>query len=132
MQKIKSLNFSGFFRILKSVLLALVVTLVGIVILAVVLKFADLSSMAISYINDAIKAIAIFVMILTIKKSNPDKLLLKAILSGVLYALLSYVVFSILNGGFTFNLSFIYDLLFSIIVSVIAAIIFNILSRKAI
>lgn len=132
MQKVKSFNLSGFVNILKCCLLAIVVTLVGIVLLAVVLKFVDLSSMVISYINDIIKALAIFVMILCIKKRNSDKLLVKSIVGGILYALLSFVVFSILNGSFTFNLSFLYDLLFSVIVSVIITIIINILKRKTV
>jgi len=130
MEKVKSFKFSNLINIIKCCLLAILFTLIGIVILAVVLKFADLNSVAISYINDVIKAISIFVMMLCIKKSGEEKLLLKAILAGAIYAVLSFVIFSVLNGSFTFNLGFLYDLLFAIIVAVIVSIILNILKRK--
>lgn len=130
MQKLKSLNFSGFLSILKCCLLGIVVTLVGIVIFAFVLKFVDLSSIIISSVNDIIKGLSIFVMVLCIKKSNDGKLFFKALIGGVLYALLSFFIFSILNGSVHFNLSFIYDLLFAIIVAVICSVIINILARK--
>ena len=130
MEKVKSFKFSNLINIIKCCLLAILFTLIGIVILAVVLKFADLNSVAISYINDVIKAISIFIMMLCIKKSGEEKLLLKAILAGAIYAVLSFVIFSVLNGSFTFNLGFLYDLLFAIIVAVIVSIILNILKRK--
>ena len=107
--------FSNFINILKCCLLAILITLIGIVILAVVLKFADLNSVAISYINDVIKAVSIFIMMLCIKKNGEEKLLLKAIFAGSIYALLSFVIFSVLNGMFIFNLGFLYDLLFAVI-----------------
>jgi len=130
MQKIKSFNFSSILSMLKCCLMGIVVTLVGIVIFAVVLKFADINSTTISYINDVIKGVSIFVMVLCLKKANSDKLLIRSGVGGLLYAGLSFVVFSILNGGFSFNLSFLYDLIFAMIVSVIASIIINVLKRK--
>lgn len=131
MQKIKSLNISKTLSIIKSCLLAIVTTLVGVVLLAVTLKFVDLSTALITWINNAIKAVSIFVMIMSIKRNNGEKLLLKSIFAGVLYALLTYVIFSILNGEFSLNVGLIYDVIFAVIVSVIAAIILNLFSRKS-
>ena len=130
MEKVKSFKFSNFINILKCCLLAILIKLIGIVILAVVLTFADLNSVAISYINDVIKAVSLFIMMLCIKKNGEEKLLLKAIFAGSIYALLSFVIFSVLNGMFIFNLGFLYDLLFAVIVAVIVSIILNILKRK--
>lgn len=130
MQKIKSFNMYGFLTILKCVLLAIAITLVGIVVLAVVLKFADLNSTTISIANNIIKGLAIFFMMFCIKRANGERLLFKSIISGVLYAFLSFVIFSILNGRFMFNMGFVYDLLFAVLVAVIASIILNVLSRK--
>ena len=132
MKKVKSFKFSNVLNMLKSCLLAILVTLVGVVILAVVLKFTDLNSAAICYINDVIKAIAIFIMILYVKKNGEEKLLIKSIFAGAMYALFSFVIFSILKGGFSFNLSIVYDLLFSVIIAVLVSIILNILKRKTI
>ena len=131
MNKTKSVNFSGVINILKSALLGIVITLVGIVVLAFVLKFVDLSTTTINYINNIIKGLAIFVMMLSIKKHNPSKLLIQAIFAGLVYALLSFAIFSILNGSFVINFSLVYDLLFSVIVAVIVTIIINLLKRKS-
>lgn len=129
MQKIK-FNFSGFLTILKCVLIGIVSTLIGIVIFSVILKFANLSSTIISYINDVIKIFSIFIMIMCVKRANEEKLLVKSLVAGVLYATLSFIIFSILNGGFVFNLAFVYDLLFATIAAAIVSVIINILNRK--
>ena len=130
MQKIKSIKLSGILSLIKCALIGIVATLLGTVIFAFVLKVANLSSTFISYINDIIKVFSIFIMVTCLKRMNSDKLLIRAIFSGVVYAILSFVLFSILNGSFAFNMSFIYNLLFAIVVSAICSIIINILSRK--
>lgn len=130
MQKIKSLNWSGFLSIIKCCMIGILTTLIGLIIFAVILKFVDLSTNIIGYVNDAIKAVSIFVMIFCIKKTNGDKLILKSIFAGLLYAVLSLIVFAILNKGFSFNLTILYDILFALIVSVIVAIIINLLHKK--
>lgn len=130
MQKIKSLNWSGFLSIIKCCMIGILTTLIGLIIFAVILKFVDLSTNIIGYVNDAIKAVSIFVMLFCIKKTNGDKLILKSIFAGLLYAVLSLIVFAILNKGFSFNLTILYDILFAIIVSVIVAIIINLLHKK--
>lgn len=129
MQKVK-INFSNLGLFIKVALTGIVSTLVGVLIFSVVLKFVDLPSTAISYINDIIKVLSIFVMVLILKKSDGSKLLLKSIIVGSLYAVLCFVVFSILNGTFAMNMSFVFDLLFAVIVSAIAAVIVNTLKRK--
>ncbi len=130
MQKLKSIKLSGIMPILKASLIAIVTTLLGIVIFAIVLKFADIPSGVVNYINDIIKALSVFVMVLFIKKMSGEKLLVKSLIGGLVYALLAFIIFSILNGGFNFNMSFIYDLLFTLIVSLVASVIFNIMGRK--
>ena len=131
MQKLKSINWSGFLSILKSCLIGIVVTLIGIVFFAIVLKFTDLNSTVITAVNNIIKALAIFFMIFFLKKGGNGKLIVKALFAGIIYAVLSFLIFSIMNGGFVFNLSILYDLLFALIVSVIAAVILNLTSKKA-
>ncbi len=130
MQKLKSFNWSGILSIIKCCLVGIVTTLIGIVFFAIVLKFADFSSTIINYVNNVIKTLAIFIMILCLKRRGEDKLLIKSIIAGALYSLLSFIVFSVINGGFTFNLSFLYDLLFAVIVSVIAAVVVNITFKR--
>ena len=130
MQKVKLVNAGGVVNILKCCLLGIVITLLGIVILAFVLKFVDLSSVAINYINDIIKGLSIFIMMLCIKKRNSEKLLIKSVFAGIIYAVLCFLIFSILNGSFILDMAFVYDLLFSIAVAVLVTIIINVLKRK--
>ena len=130
MQKLKSLNFSGFLNLLKSALVGIVATLIGIVFFAIILKFVDMNSIVVNTINDIIKAISIFFMVFVLKKAKSEKLILKAVLASLIYTVLSFIVFSIMNGGFRFNLSIVYDLLFGIVVSAIVAVILNLTSKK--
>lgn len=130
MQKLKSLNWGGFLSIIKCCMIGILVTFVGLILFAVVLKFVDLSSNIIGYINDALKAISIFVMLFCIKKTNGDKLIIKSIFAGLLYAVLSLIIFAILNKGFAFNMTILYDILFALIVSIIVAIIINLIHKK--
>lgn len=132
MQKIKSLNWSSLLSIIKCCMLGILATLIGVIIFAIVLKFVDLSSNVIGYINDVIKAISIFVMILCLKRANGEKLIIKAIFAGLLYAILSMIIFAILNQNFAFNLSILNDILFAVIVSVVVSVIVNLTSRKTV
>ena len=130
MQKLKSLNF-GITGIIKSVLIGIVSTLVGIVIFAIVLKFANIPSNAVNYVNDVIKALSIFIMVLILKRKNTGGLLIKSVVAGLLYAVLSFIIFSILNGGMVFDMSVLFDLLFAVAVSVIVSIILNLFGKRA-
>ena len=129
MQKVK-VNFSGLFSLIKCCLLGIVFTLLGTVILAIVLKFVDMSSNIIDYINNAIKGLSIFFMLLCVKRTSTDKFFLRSIITGIIYACLSFVIFSLLNGGFSFDISVISDLLFAVIVAIISSVIINLLSKK--
>ena len=130
MEKEKSGISREIVSIVKSCLLGLVVSLIGTVVLAVVLKFADIPSKVVSYINDIIKALSIFFVVLVLKKSTDEKLLVRAVIAGAVYGLLSFVIFSILNGGFHFSLSILFDLIFAVVVAIVASIIFKLTSKK--
>ena len=130
MQKIKSINFSGVLALIKCALIGIVCTLLGTMIFAFVLKFANLSNTFISYVNDLIKLFSIFIMVMCLKRKSEEKLLVRSIVAGIIYAILSFILFSILNASFVFDMTVIYNLLFAIIVSMICSVIINILSRK--
>ena len=130
MQKIKSINFGGVLTLIKCALIGIVCTLLGTVIFAFVLKFANLGSKFISYINDIIKVFSIFIMVMCLKRKSGNKLFVKAVFSGIIYFILSFVLFSILNGNFSLDLSVLYNLLFAIVVSMVCSVIINILSKK--
>lgn len=132
MKKFKSIDWSSVLTILKCCLIGIVATLLGVLAFAFVLKFADFPSKFISYINDLIKILSLFVVMILIKKKSDGNLMVKAIFAGVVYSLLTFFIFSALNGGITFNASIFYDLLFAVISSIIITIIVSLLSRKAV
>lgn len=129
MSKNKSFNM-GFFNILKCCLIGVIITLVGTVILAVVLKFTDLNSNVINYVNDAIKAVAILCILICIKKSNPNGLLFKSIIASLIFTILCFIIFSILNGAVVLDLSIVFDLLFAVAVAVIESVVLNLVGKN--
>ncbi len=132
MQKIRSIKMDGFLNLIKCALIGIITTLIGTVIFAVVLKFANLSSNFIGYINNIIKVFSIFIMVMCLRRKSSEKLMFKSIFVGLIYAILSLVLFSILNGQFNMNISFLYDLLFVVIVSIVATIIINLINHKSV
>ena len=132
MQKLKQIKFDGFLKLFKCSLVAVVATLLGTVIFAFVLKFANLSTIFISYINKFITLISIMIGVMCVKKHSENKLFIRSIVLALIYALLCFFIFSILNGKFTLDVTFVFDLLFAMISSAIFAIISNILNRKTV
>ena len=130
MQKIKSINWGKSFGLIKCCLIGVVATLIGTLIFAFVLKFTNLSSSFINYVNNFIKAVSLYIA-LTCAKKKEGKLIFKALVIGIIYSLLTFFVFAILNGGADIGLSLMYDLIFAVVTSVVLAIIINLLSRKA-
>lgn len=130
MEKIRSFNLNKILSYLKSALIGIVATLIMFIIFAVVLKFVDLPSGVVVYINDIIKALSVFLMMFFMKKFNDGKLIIKGAICGLIYGVLTYIIFSIINGEFVFDMSIVFDLLFAVVVGIISAIILNLLSRK--
>ncbi len=128
--KLKSINLSGFLTILKCCLLGIVATLIGVVVFAVVLKFTDLNDTVVSIVNDVIKGISIFLCIFLLNRKIEKGLLVKSAFAGLLYGILTYIIFSILNGGFSFDMSLIVDLIFAVVVAVIASVIISLVKRR--
>ena len=118
------------FSIIKASLIGVVVNLLAVLIFAIVLKFAHLPLNIISYVNNGIKILSIFIMVVFLKKFSTGNLFISSLLSGVLYALLSFFIFSILNGGIVLDMTTLYDVVFAVIASIATSIIVNVLKRK--
>lgn len=108
---------------IKGSLVALCVSLVGILIFAFILKFANISDGAIRPINQIIKGISILIGVFVAMRKLDKMGLVGGLLIGLLYTILAFVVFSILDGNFDFNLTFLNDLLFGGIMGAICGII---------
>jgi len=131
MLKVK-FKFSNIFSLIKCSLLGVVFTLLGTLLFAVVLKWVDVSSLAIDYINNAIIGLSILFMIICMNKMSVDSLILRSLFAGLLYGLISFFIFSILNGGMVYDMSVIFDITYAIIVSLISAVIIKIFRKKTI
>lgn len=109
--------------IIKGSLIALCISLVGILIFAFILKFASISDKAIRPINQIIKGVSVLVGVFVAMRKVDKMGLVGGLLIGLVYTMLAFVVFSILDGNFEFNLTLLNDLLFGGIMGAICGII---------
>lgn len=119
--KNKSNIFSGF---IKGVLVSLLATLIGIFLFALVLRFVDLNTVVIKIVNQVIKILSVLFGVKVCLKCNKSKGLLKGAVVGVLYTVLSYLIFSLLVSSFSFGLNLVYDILFLGVAGVVCGVIF--------
>ena len=117
----KRKNFS---QLAKGVLISLSVSIIGILIFAVVLRFINLSDLTIKIVNQVIKVLSVLFGVLVCLKKDKSKGLVKGACLGMLYTVCSYLLFSILVANFSFGISFIYDLIFSCVVGILCGILF--------
>jgi putative membrane protein (TIGR04086 family) len=129
-EKLRKINLTTIVNILKSSLIGVVVSILLVLLFAFVLKFIDLNSNAISLIDQIIKVISVFVAVLILNRVNDENLLLKSILIGAVYSVITFIVFSILNGGFNLSFGIFTDIAFSALVGGISAILLNIIKKK--
>ena len=109
--------------ILKGSLIALSISLVGILFFAFIIKLFGLTDGWIKPINQIIKAISILIGVFFALKKDKQKGLVKGLMIGLVYTLLAFVVFSILNGSFGIDKSLLTDVLFGAIMGAICGII---------
>lgn len=118
-----------FTSLLKSIILGIVISLILILVFAVILRFVDVSDGVITPVNQIIKAISIFVMLFSFSKNDNDKLLLKSIVLSFLFVVLSFFIFSFINGSFDLGIDILFDLIFGVIMGGICAVIINLFKK---
>lgn len=117
-------------QILKGSLFAVIISLIGILFFAFLIKLTGLADSWIMPINQIIKGVSIFIGVGIALKSSCEKGLLKGLLIGLVYTVFAFFVFSLLNGGFTFDKSILNDVLFGAIMGGICGVIFVNLKRR--
>ena len=113
---------SGVLGVLKGVLVAVCVSIVGVLAFAIVYKFVQIGDTTIKIVNQVIKVLSVVLGVNVALKSDRKKGAVKGILVGVIYSIVSYTVFGLLSSTFTFSLSVLFDALFAGIVGLIAGI----------
>ena len=109
--------------IAKGTMIALCVSLVLVLVFAFLLKFTNISDSAIAPVNQVIKGVSIFLGVFIGLKKCKELGLVSGLLIGFIYTLLAFLVFSILRGGFTFDITLLTDWVFGAVIGAICGII---------
>ena len=87
--------------IIKTVVIAVLVSMVLVLVFALIVKATDLNENVIGYVNVGIKIVSVLVgAFLGFKKGGKGGWL-KGLLSGLLYVVTSFLVFHAISGGFS-------------------------------
>lgn len=119
MQKSDNGNFIS--NVIKGVLTAIIVTLVGVMAFSFVVKTALLQTGAIKAVNQFIKILSIFLACSFSIKGGLG--LLKGAIIGALSIALTFLLFALFGASVSFGFSFILELIFGVIVGGISGII---------
>ena len=125
-----SIKNSNMLNLLKGTLAAVSTTLILILLFALLIRFFDISDSWIFPVNQVIKVISLFVGIISTIKLDSKNGFLKGLLLAISYFLLSYIVFSILQGRLAFALTNLYDFLITVLMGGIIGIIVVNIKRK--
>lgn len=104
--------------IVKALIISLSVTMVCIFLFAVILKFLDVSTKTILTVNQIIKIASILIACIVFNKKQKINWL-SGLLIGLLYAITTYVIFSLLANSFNMDVSFLYNIIFSSLIGLI-------------
>lgn len=83
--------------VLKAVLFATLISLALVLVFAIVIRFADVKTSVIMPVNIAIKILSMLIGVMLGFK-NPQNGLVKGAISGLVYMLLTFLIFSALDG----------------------------------
>lgn len=95
-------------EVIKAIIIAVIISLLAILLMAFLIKIFNIPTAYISIINQVIKGVSILVACLISFKTRSNGWL-KGIITGILYILIAYVIFSLLDGNFKMGLSLLND-----------------------
>lgn len=110
------------FEMFRALIVALIITLALVLIAALVIKLFNIPTDYIGIINQVIKGVSIFLSALICLKKKSGGFI-RGIILGLTYILLSYVVFSLFNGAFSFGISLLNDVALGAVTGLISGII---------
>ena len=109
-------------EMVKALILSIIVTLVLILLAAFAIKIFNIPTDSIIIINQVIKGVSIFVSAMICFKL-PSCGFIRGIILGILYILLSFVVFSLFNNEFAFGINLLNDVALGAVTGLISGII---------
>lgn len=92
------------------VLFSIIISLLAVIVFAIVVKYANLSTKAVQIVNIFLKIFSIFFGTL-IAVGSGKKGMFKGCVIGLFFALFSYLIFSLINGSFVMNPLTAFDIL---------------------
>lgn len=109
---------------LRGATISLIIAMALILVFAFVVKLANLAEGMINPINQIIKIVSIFFGVLSSTKKGTKKWFIKGLIVGLLFSVLSFLMFSILNNfTFSFTPSLFWDILLGTLVGGLCSII---------
>ena len=84
--------------IVKTVVIAVLISMVSVLVFALILKATNMSENAVSYVNVGIKVLSIAIGCIVGFGRGGKAGWLKGLLSGILYVVISFLVFSFISG----------------------------------
>lgn len=120
--KIENSN-SGVIRIFKGLMFSFIITLISIFIFSIILTYTNVSEKIIPIVIITVTFASILIgSIVGIRKITKNGMINGGIIGGI-YVMLLYLISSILNTGFTFNLYSIIMIIAGIMAGIIGGII---------
>lgn len=130
MEKTKRRNTSYMLEMLKALIVGLIISLILVLLLAFAIKIFNIATSAIPIINQVIRGVSILITVLFTFRL-PKNGWLRGAIFGILYSLLTFVVFSLFDGEFVFGLSLLNDVALGGVTGVISGILaVNLIRRK--
>ena len=111
-------------NVVKGSLIAVSVSLFLILIFAFLIKIFNIPDYLIKPINQVIKIMSVFIVVLFALKKLPQKGLVSGMLIGVIYTILAFLIFSFLSGKFTFSFTILIDVLCALVIGGLCGVFF--------
>ena len=127
----KKINKQFFLDISKTVLVALLVSAVFILGLSLLIGFVPIGDKVLVAVNQGVKAISLLISSLLCYKEK-SKGLIKGLFVGILYALISWLLFGTVQDSLNFSTSTLIDIGIGAVMGMVCGCLSVIFSKKAV
>lgn len=112
---------TAIFDVLKALIISVIISLVLVLLAALIIKLFNIKNGVIPIINQIIKGVSILLGCLIALKNGSNGWL-KGIIVGIFYIALAFVIFSLLDGNFSFGLNILNDVALGSITGMVSGI----------
>ncbi len=128
-KRISPARTQSIMRSIKGAITGLIFSVICVLLFALIVRQMDISSQAISAVNQIIKVCAIFLSAFIATKKLQDYKMITGAATGSTYVVLAYLVFSLVEGEFGDVLVMFADLAMGIAIGLLTAAIFGKLAK---